>query len=463
MAFCLCKLLLKLWFLSSFSKAIIGGTYIELNQDGLSYYRLMTPIITSPYDTREYRVLILKNRLKLLLISDPSFQKATAAMDVDTGYRDDPSYAAGLAHLVEHLLFTGSEQFPELNGFEEFAKTCGGHFNAETAYDHTTYYFTVGTNNLKGALERFASMFIAPRFTWEGLEQELSMVDQEYVRNCQVDSIRVAQIVRSLSLNHSFAKFPQGNRDTLQVEGRNILRLAREFFKANYSPSQMRLVVAGKDSLNELTDMVVPLFSQLNNKFTGRKPKNDNPYLRGNFNKIIRYVPVANVTSIDVLFFLPGQQELYDTKPARYLTTLIGRQHRGSPSAILSSLGLATDLKCEIVQDSESFTMLAITIATTPKGLEKYTNVLEIIFQDIRLLQRNATWSWHYDQSIHLGRIEFEFMEPPLIGESIVSLAKRMQHSIPVEHVLQSENKFLLYDHQLIEETLQFLSPAYMT
>ena len=42
-------------------------------------------IIKSPEDKREYRGLLLKNGMKVLLISDPTTDKSSAAMDVNIG------------------------------------------------------------------------------------------------------------------------------------------------------------------------------------------------------------------------------------------------------------------------------------------------------------------------------------------------------------------------------------------
>ncbi|KAJ9051578.1 hypothetical protein DSO57_1003135 [Entomophthora muscae] len=107
-----------LWGLLGAGHAIFDGTYLQHNVSGVAYFRLMTELITSPSDKSSYRMLRLENGLYVLLVSSSMAREATAALDVHTGYRDDPSHVAGLAHLVEHLLFTGSRKYPEKDGFE---------------------------------------------------------------------------------------------------------------------------------------------------------------------------------------------------------------------------------------------------------------------------------------------------------------------------------------------------------
>lgn len=60
-------------------------------------------IIKSPEDDREYRGLVLKNALKVILVSDPSSDKAAAALDVHVGSMSDPKQLPGLVSLHPNL------------------------------------------------------------------------------------------------------------------------------------------------------------------------------------------------------------------------------------------------------------------------------------------------------------------------------------------------------------------------
>ncbi|KAJ9051576.1 metalloprotease [Entomophthora muscae] len=176
---------------------------------------------------------------------------------------------------------------------------------------------------------------------------------------------------------------------------------------------------------------------------------------------------------MEVLFFLPAQLALYDTKvtphllanpqPAKYLTTLIGRGEKGSPSALLSLLGYSNGLKCSIAQDSVSFSLLLIKVAVTPKGLENYQEILQILFQDLRMLKKNATWQWHYPQKIMQGEVEFRFTQPHFTLQRVQDLTYQMQAPIPVHHIFLPQDRLLRYDEQQIKSTLRLISPDSMT
>ncbi|MCD8512406.1 MAG: insulinase family protein [Nitrincola sp.] len=116
-------------------------------------------VIQSPFDQREFRALTLPNQLKVLLISDPSAEKAAASMDVAVGSGANPESIPGLAHFLEHMLFLGTEKYPEADSYQSFISANGGSFNAFTAYENTNYFFDIRPQALPGALDRFSRFF----------------------------------------------------------------------------------------------------------------------------------------------------------------------------------------------------------------------------------------------------------------------------------------------------------------
>jgi insulysin len=137
-------------------------------------------------DDRKYRHLVLPNHLQILLISDPSTDKAAACCDVAVGSMADPAEAQGLAHFLEHMLFMGTEKYPEENEYSVFLNEHGGYSNAYTAQENTVYYFDVNSSHLEKALDLFASFFICPLFSESSTGREINAVDSENSKNLQV-------------------------------------------------------------------------------------------------------------------------------------------------------------------------------------------------------------------------------------------------------------------------------------
>lgn len=71
----------------------------------------------------------------------------------------DPKELPGLAHFCEHMLFMGTEKYPNENDYSKFLSEHGGASNAATYADHTTYYFDVVPEQLNAALDRYISVF----------------------------------------------------------------------------------------------------------------------------------------------------------------------------------------------------------------------------------------------------------------------------------------------------------------
>ena len=169
-------------------------------------------------DPRNYRFSVLENGLQILLISDPNTDKAAAAMDVRVGYFSDPEHIPGLSHLLEHMLFLGTENFPEEDAFDKFLSRNGGASNAYTSKEDTNYHEVLPTA-LDKSLEMFASFFTAP-LTPERIDREKA-VDSENEKNLQNDDWRFTQLLRSTSnINHPYHKYGTGNRYTLKDFGK---------------------------------------------------------------------------------------------------------------------------------------------------------------------------------------------------------------------------------------------------
>src|SRR3954468_8982930 len=64
----------------------------------------LPPRIIAPTDKAQFRRFTLPNGMKVLLASDPNFNKSAASLAVAAGQIDDPNDTEGLAHFLEHML-----------------------------------------------------------------------------------------------------------------------------------------------------------------------------------------------------------------------------------------------------------------------------------------------------------------------------------------------------------------------
>lgn len=85
---------------------------MPISQASINSHFRFENITKSPEDDRQYRGMELANGMKVLLVSDPSTERSAASMSVGVGHMSDPDEVPGLAHFLEHMLFLGTEKYP---------------------------------------------------------------------------------------------------------------------------------------------------------------------------------------------------------------------------------------------------------------------------------------------------------------------------------------------------------------
>ena len=244
--------------------------------------QMNSQIIKSANDTRAYKHLVLQNGLKCLIVSDPTNEKAAAALSVDAGGYDAPTDLPGLSHLLEHMLFFGSETYPEENYYTEYITQNGGDTNAFTSETATTYYFDICSKQFEHALDVFAHFFIDPIFNGEMIEREVNAVDSEFYGTFNNDSQRQYQVMNDLmDRDYPVTKFICGNKKTLCGSGsaqssgsqEELYQRMMNFYNEHYSSDKMYLVVVSCDTIETLEQMVTGKFSSVryNDNCTKRK------------------------------------------------------------------------------------------------------------------------------------------------------------------------------------------------
>ncbi|XP_071653509.1 insulin-degrading enzyme-like [Temnothorax longispinosus] len=202
-------------------------------------------------DHKSYRGLVLENKMKILLISDPTTDISIAAMDVNIGYNCDTRPLHGLAHLCEHMLHRGSEKYRAPDDFEKYVSQFGGKRNSETRSNCTSYYFNIHPDNLDEGLDKFAQFFIAPLFDETLIEKEINAIDLEYKEKLEKDEFRFMGLEKlSIKPDHPYSKFGMGNKETLDATpkklGINVRTELKKFYDNYYSAHIMSLCILGK-------------------------------------------------------------------------------------------------------------------------------------------------------------------------------------------------------------------------
>ena len=188
-------------------------------------------LVISPNDTREYKTLKLDNEIDVILISDPSAEKSAAALSVGVGLLHDPMSQQGMAHYLEHMLFLGTDRYPDTKGYSDFMTKNGGAHNAYTWLDITNYMFKVNNDAYDEALDRFADFFKSPKLYPEYTDKEKNAVNAEWSMRREMDFFGQFKLARQMMGSHPANRFLIGNIETLgDKEGSNLHKETVDFY-----------------------------------------------------------------------------------------------------------------------------------------------------------------------------------------------------------------------------------------
>ncbi|UTW46556.1 insulinase family protein [bacterium SCSIO 12696] len=415
-----------------------------------------------PLDTKQYRYVELDNGIKTLLVSDSSAVKSLASLSVQVGSFHDPEEWEGLAHFLEHLLFLGTEKYPDSDDYNKFLDANGGSHNAYTAYDVTNYHFSVDSNAYDGALDRFAQFFIAPLFTEKYVQREKNAVHSEYFTRIERDGIRYFEILeKNLNPNHPAYKFNVGNLETLSdkpdQKARDVLI---DFYNTWYSADIMTLALVSNHSLDDLETLARKKFSAIS--VIHDRPELDYPplFTAGELPKVIEIKPVQDSRSLQLIFPLPLQERFKAENPVGFVASMMVSEGDDSLSDRLKSKGWINGIQASPGANYGGNDTLTIRVSLTEKGSQYQDDIIAALFDQIALVKQEGVAEWRYREIQNLSELSFRFSENQSLGlEQTITLANALSDTLPRYLVAPGYRRF---DKALIDNVLAELRPDNM-
>ena len=395
-------------------------------------------IYTSPYDQREYRTLTLENGLRVLLVSDTETEKAAAAIAVGAGSMQNPDSQLGLAHFLEHMLFLGTEKYPDPDEYSEFMSRHSGSHNAYTADDHTNYMFEINNDALPEALDRFSDFFKAPLFTAEYVEKEVNAVHSEWSMQRANDGfILFALNNRTLNPQHPMARFRIGNNESLgDKPDSNLLDTMIEFYERYYSANLMTAVVTANRSLDELEQLARASFSDIPN-FDATVDEIAVPAVTAEQNQqIIYYKPQVETRTLILDFTIPALTEYFANKPEALVSYLISSEMPGTPAALLREAGMIESMSAWGQSNSYGNEgRVRVTLELTEAGYAQKELVMGTLFRYFDLMREAGVDEAYVNELRTVLNNDFQFLRKQDAFSYVSSLAAAMQ-TVPTQHAI---------------------------
>lgn len=198
-------------------------------------------VVTSVEGITEFR---LENGLRVLLFPDPTKETVTINNTIFVGSRHEGYGEAGMAHLLEHMVFKGTPTFANI---PKAIRDHGGgrSMNGTTSLDRTNYFETMPASdeNLEFGIQLEADRMINSLIRAEDLASEMTVVRNEFERGENSPANILSQRITSAAFDwHNYGQSTIGNRaDIERVPVENL----RKFYKRYYQPDNAMLIISG--------------------------------------------------------------------------------------------------------------------------------------------------------------------------------------------------------------------------
>ncbi len=407
----------------------------------------------SPNDNRSYAAIMLNNHLQVVVVSDPTLENSAASLAVAVGSAQDPESQPGLAHYLEHMLFLGTQKYPEPDGLSRFIEQNGGSDNASTYSDKTNYFFSINSASFEQALDRFSDYFKSPTFDPVYSDKERNAINNEWSLDRRQDEWNIEHIAQlTINPQSPYAKFDVGNLETLiDKPGSTLQDELKQFYQRYYSANLMRLTLVGKQSVTELKQLAEKYFSAIPNHEVARPETRVPGFTEAQYAKNIYYQPFENIKLLIVEFPVRSNKEQWMFKPNKYLFDLLTSEEPGTLSDHLHAKGYIADLGSDYSTDEYGMDgYFRVQMTLTDIGVKHQDEITAAVFAYIDLVRNQGLNPDYFKQLKAINKKQFVNYSKPNPVQQAEELSIQ-QLDIPLEHLLDAPYTYQEYKPELIK------------
>ena len=209
---------------------------------------------------RDVRVTTLENGLRVA--SDPMDTVETVSVGVwiEAGARDETASVNGVSHLIEHMVFKGTER-RDARSIAEEIEAVGGHLNAHTSREYTAYYAKVLKDDAGLAVDILADIVQHAKMDAEELDRERAVVIQEIMQAHDTpDDIVFDRFQETAFPRQPVGRSVLGTADLIRTIPREALI---QYVNDHYRASSIVLAAAGRIDHDRLVELAEGAFSSL--------------------------------------------------------------------------------------------------------------------------------------------------------------------------------------------------------
>ena len=200
----------------------------------------------------EHRLTTLPSGVRIVTEEMPSVRSVSLGFWIGTGSRAESDEQAGLSHLLEHLLFKGSEKYGSLE-IDQIFDGMGAELNAGTGKETTSVYARVIDSHLERAFDVMADIVFRPLLN--DVDSERAVILEEIAMYEDDPQEKVFDVLGEAVFGpHPLGRAIIGRADV--VANTPVAEIAR-FHAVRYAPENIVIAAAGAVSHERLVELAL--------------------------------------------------------------------------------------------------------------------------------------------------------------------------------------------------------------
>ncbi len=226
----------------------------------ISLIILFTPLMCGAQSLpRGVSIHILDNGLQVLLIENPALPMVGVNTVVKVGSAYETFATSGMSHMLEHLLFNGTNSRTQKQLYDDTDRI-GGYNNANTSEYYTNYMMVTPAENIVNGMEIQADMLFNSTLPEAKFQKEKGIVLEEISKSLGSPTEQINRnLISILYKGHALSLPTLGTYATIEAMDRDVVY---KFYKNNYVPNNMILSVIGNFNSNDMLNNINKIYGK---------------------------------------------------------------------------------------------------------------------------------------------------------------------------------------------------------
>jgi predicted Zn-dependent peptidase len=194
-----------------------------------------------------YLKTVLPSGLTVIRVPMPAVKSVTVLALVSTGSRYEPEKWFGISHFLEHMVFKGTQKYPDSQALAAAVDAVGAKFNAFTSKEYTGYYVKAASQHSGLALDFVSDQLLTPQLKQEDIDREKGVIIEEINMYADMPSAHIGNLFEQMvyqpsGLGHDVL----GTKETVSSLTTQDFQ---SYLKQWYGLKNVVLILAGDDTV----------------------------------------------------------------------------------------------------------------------------------------------------------------------------------------------------------------------